>query len=49
MLKIEIPYSEVKGNRIEYEWNNDLLMAWIFIVDKNDDIVKLWEFQFEEV
>ena len=48
MIPIEIPYSEVKGKRIEFEFNNFLLMAWLFIVDK-DDIVKIWEFQFEEV
>jgi hypothetical protein len=48
MLEIEIPYSEVKGKHFEFEWNNDLLMAWLFIV-YDDDIVKLWEFQFEEV
>jgi hypothetical protein len=48
MLNIEIPYSEVKGKRIEFEWNNHLLMAWVFIVD-GDDVVKIWEFRFEEV
>ena len=49
MLNIEIPYSEVKEKRIEFEFNNYLLMAWVFIVDRDDDIVKLWEFQFEDV
>ena len=48
MIKVEIPYSEVRGKRIEFEFNNLLLMAWLFIVD-DDDIVKVWEFQFEEV
>ena len=48
MLKIEIPYSEVKGNRIEFEFNNELLMAWLFVVN-DDDIVKLWEFQFQNI
>jgi hypothetical protein len=48
MIQIEIPYREVKGKRLEFEFNNYLLMAWLFIVD-DDDIVKLWEFKFEEI
>jgi len=49
VIQIEIPYREVKGKRLEWEWNNHLLMAWLFIVDKDDDVVKIWEFRFEEV
>lgn len=48
MIPIEIPYRDVKGKRIEFEFNNVLLMAWLFIVD-DDDIVKVWEFRFEDV
>jgi hypothetical protein len=48
MIPIEIPYSEVRGKRIEFEFNNHLLMAWLFIV-YDDDVIKIWEFQFEEV
>ena len=48
MLEIEIPYSEVKGKRIEFEFSNQLLMAWLMIVD-DDTVVKTWEFRFEEV
>ena len=47
MLNIEIPYSEVKGKRIEFVFNNLLLMAWVMIVEE-DDVVKVWEFRFEE-
>lgn len=47
MINIEIPYNEVKGKRIEFVWNNLLLMAWLYIVE-NDDVVKVWEFRFEE-
>jgi len=48
VVKIEIPYSEVKGKRIDFEWNGILLMAWVWILDEDDNIVKVWEFQFEE-
>ena len=45
---IEIEWSEVKGKRIEFEFNNHLLMAWLMIVE-DDDVVKVWEFKFENV
>jgi hypothetical protein len=49
MIPIEIPYREVKGKRIKYEWNGFLLMARLLIVDDDDNIVKGWEFRFKEV
>lgn len=48
MINIEIPYREVKGKRIEFVFNNFLLMAWIMVIDE-DDVVKVWEFRFEDV
>lgn len=48
MINIEIPYSEVKDKKIDFEWNGILLILWVWIIDDNDNIVKLWEFQFEE-
>jgi hypothetical protein len=49
MINIEIPYSELKGKRLDFEFNGILLMAWLWIIDDNDEIVKMWEFIFEEV
>jgi len=47
MIPIQLEWSEVKGKRLEFEFNNHLLMAWLFVVD-GDDIQKIWEFRFEE-
>jgi len=47
MIPIQLEWSEVKGKRLEFEFNNHLLMAWLFIVE-DDDIQKIWEFRFEE-
>ncbi len=47
MLQIEIPYTEVKDKRIDFEFNGILLMAWLWILDENDEVVKMWEFRFE--
>lgn len=49
MISIEIPYTELKGKRLDFDFNNHLLMAWLWILDENDEIVKLWEFRFEEI
>ena len=49
MINIEIPYTEVKDKKIDFIWNGILLMAWLLIIDENDEVVKMWEFTFEEV
>lgn len=48
MINIEIPYTYIKGKQLDFIWNGELLMAWLLVIE-NDDVVRLWEFRFEEI
>ena len=48
MINIQMDWNDVKDSIIDCHFNNYLLMAWVFII-KDDDVVKVWEFRFEEV
>jgi hypothetical protein len=48
MINIEIPYSEIKGKTIDWDFNPILLMGWLFLINEDDEISHIWEFQFEQ-
>jgi hypothetical protein len=49
MINIELPYSEVKDKQIDFHINWTLMKAWLMILDKDDNLIKMWQFTFEEV
>ncbi len=49
MLQIEIPYTEVKDKKLDFVFNGALLMAWLLVIDEDDNLIKMWEFRFEEI
>jgi hypothetical protein len=49
LIEINLNWRDVKKHRIDYEFNGYLLKAWVMILDDDDNIVKGWEFQFDDV
>jgi hypothetical protein len=49
LIQINLDWNEVKNHRIDYHFNGFLLKAWLMILDDDDNIVKGWEFQFDDV
>ena len=46
LIPIRINWTDVKGNRIEFEYTEILDMAWIYIMNDEDYILQMWEIQF---
>ena len=46
LVQIRLDWSDVKGNRIEYEYTEILCRAWIYIMNDDDYILQMYEIDF---
>jgi|APGre2960657404_1045060.scaffolds.fasta_scaffold159615_2 hypothetical protein len=46
LIPIRLNWTDVKENRIEFEYTEVLCIAWIYIMDDEDYILQMYEIDF---